>query len=81
MTCDLDDETNMKELESNMRGIELEGLTWGASKLVPVGYGISKLQVNIVVVDDQVSVDDLQARIEEDEDHVQSTDIAAMQKL
>ena len=37
----------MKELESNMRGIEMEGLTWGASKLVPVGYGISKLQVNV----------------------------------
>ena len=46
-TLDADDETNMKELESNMRGIDLEGLTWGASKLVPVGYGISKLQVNV----------------------------------
>ena len=42
-----DDETNMKELEQNMRGIEMDGLTWGASKLVPVGYGISKLQVNV----------------------------------
>ncbi|MCJ1273603.1 Translation elongation factor 1 beta [Puttea exsequens] len=76
-----DDETNMKELEQNMRGIEMDGLTWGASKLVPVGYGISKLQVNIVVEDDKVSIDDLQAKIEEDEDCVQSTDVAAMQKL
>ncbi len=43
-----DDETNMKELEANMRKISMDGLTWGASKLVPVGYGISKLQVNLV---------------------------------
>jgi translation elongation factor EF-1beta len=38
----------MKELEANMRQISMDGLTWGASKLVPVGYGISKLQVNLV---------------------------------
>ena len=71
----------MKELEKNMRGIEIDGLTWGASKLVPVGYGISKLQVNLVVEDEKVSIDDLQQQIEGDEDHVQSTDVAAMQKL
>ena len=35
----------------------------------------------IVVEDDKVSIDDLQAKIEEDEDCVQSTDVAAMQKL
>lgn len=71
----------MKSLEANMRNITIEGLTWGASKLVPVGYGISKLQVNLVVEDEKVSIDDLQAQIEGDEDHVQSTDVAAMQKL
>ena len=70
-----DDETDMKALESTLRSIEIEGLTWGASKLVPVGYGISKLQINVVVEDDKVSIDDLQARIESDEDHVQSTDV------
>lgn len=71
----------MKALETKMREIAIEGLTWGASKLVPVGYGISKLQVNLVVEDEKVSIDDLQAQIEADEDHVQSTDVAAMQKL
>lgn len=70
-----DDETDMKELEANMRGIEMDGLTWGASKLVAVGYGISKLQVNLVVEDEKVSIDDLQGQIEGDEDHVQSTDV------
>lgn len=65
----------MKELEANMRSIEMDGLTWGAGKLVAVGFGIKKLQVNLVVVDDLVSIDELQAKIEEDEDHVQSTDV------
>ncbi len=72
-----DDETDMKALEKNMRAIEMDGLTWGASKLVPVGYGISKLQVNLVVEDEKVSIDDLQGQIEGDEDHVQSTDVVS----
>ena len=61
-----------------MRSIEMDGLTWGGSKLVAVGYGISKLQVNIVIEDEKVSVDDLQAKIEGDEDHVQSTDVVGL---
>ena len=32
-----------------VKTIEMEGLVWGASKLVPVGYGIKKLQVMCVV--------------------------------
>ncbi|KAK2760739.1 Translation elongation factor 1 beta [Arachnomyces sp. PD_36] len=76
-----DDETSMKELEENVRVIEKDGLVWGASKLVTVGFGIKKLQINLVVEDEKVSLDELQGQIEEDEDHVQSTDIAAMQKL
>lgn len=68
----------MKELEANMRKIEMPGLTWGASKLVPVGFGIKKLQVNLVVEDELVSIDDLQAQIESDEDHVQSTDVVCL---
>ncbi|KAF2460906.1 elongation factor EF-1 beta subunit [Lineolata rhizophorae] len=76
-----DDETNMSELEENVRGIEQDGLVWGASKLVAVGFGIKKLQINLVVEDDKVSLEELQQKIEEDEDHVQSTDVLAMQKL
>jgi elongation factor 1-beta len=34
-----DDETDMEALESEVRAIEKDGLVWGASKLVPVGYG------------------------------------------
>ncbi|RMZ89836.1 hypothetical protein DV736_g2909, partial [Chaetothyriales sp. CBS 134916] len=75
-----DDETDMKELIDNVLAIEMDGLVWGAHKLVPVGFGIKKLQINLVVEDEKVSLDDLQQNVEADEDHVQSTDIAAMQK-
>ncbi|KAG9583872.1 hypothetical protein KCU77_g6557, partial [Aureobasidium melanogenum] len=76
-----DDETDMKQLEANVRAIEKDGLVWGASTLVPIGFGIKKLQINLVVEDDKISLDELQEQIQEDEDHVQSSDIAAMQKL
>jgi elongation factor 1-beta len=76
-----DDETDMKELEASVRSIEKEGLVWGGSKLVPVGFGIKKLQINVVIEDNLVSLDDLQQQIEGFEDFVQSTDVAAMQKL
>ena len=71
----------MDELTANVKAIEMDGLVWGASKLVPVGFGIKKLQINLVVEDEKVSLDELQQKIEEDEAHVQSTDVAAMQKL
>ncbi|EEU47803.1 uncharacterized protein NECHADRAFT_102367 [Fusarium vanettenii 77-13-4] len=76
-----DDETDMKALEAGVRAIEKDGLTWGASKLVPVGFGVSKLQINLVVEDEKVSIGDLEEEIQELEDYVQSTDVAAMQKL
>lgn len=76
-----DDETDLEQLLANVKAIEMEGLTWGASQWIPVGFGIKKLQINLVVEDALVSLDDLQAAVEDDEDHVQSTDIAAMQKL
>jgi elongation factor 1-beta len=76
-----DDETNLEELEANVRAIEKDGLVWGASKFVAIGYGIKKLQINIVIEDEKISLDELQQEIEEDEDHVQSTDVAAMQKI
>jgi elongation factor 1-beta len=71
----------MDELKANVLAIAKDGLVWGASQLVAVGFGIKKLQINLVVEDDKVSLDELQQQIEEDEDHVQSTDIIAMQKL
>ena len=76
-----DDETDMKEMENHVRTIVMDGLLWGASKLVPVGYGINKLQIMCVIEDEKVSIDLLQEKIEEFEDFVQSVDIAAFNKI
>jgi len=76
-----DDETDMKEMEKVVRTIVMDGLLWGASKLVPLAYGIKKLQIMCVIEDDKVSVDELQEKITDFEDLVQSVDIAAFNKI
>jgi len=76
-----DDETNMQEIEKNVRTIVMDGLVWGASKLVPLAYGIKKLQIMCVVEDEKVSIDELTEKIEGFEDLVQSVDIAAFNKI
>lgn len=76
-----DDETDLEALLAHVKSIEMDGLVWGASQWIPIGFGIKKLQINCVVEDDKVSLDDLAEAIEAAEDHVQSTDVAAMQKL
>ncbi|KAI5084013.1 hypothetical protein GOP47_0000182 [Adiantum capillus-veneris] len=40
-----DDETDMVKLEEAVRSVSMPGLHWGASKLVPVGYGMSTFKV------------------------------------
>ncbi|XP_021336624.2 eukaryotic translation elongation factor 1 delta a (guanine nucleotide exchange protein) isoform X5 [Danio rerio] len=76
-----DDETDMSKLEECVRSVQMDGLLWGASKLVPVGYGIKKLQINCVVEDDKVGTDILEEEITQFEDYVQSVDIAAFNKI
>merc|ERR1711950_81628 len=76
-----DDETDMDALTSAVKSVEMGGLTWGATKYVPVGYGIKKLVVMCTVVDDKVSIEELQEKIEAFEDFVQSCDVAAMNKI
>lgn len=65
----------MKALEESVRSISQDGLVWGSSTFIPVGFGIKKLQITLVVEDDKVSLEELQEQIEEFEDYVQSTDI------
>jgi len=77
-----DDETDLNEMEKLVRSIEKEGLVWGGGKMIPVGYGIQKLQIICVIEDDKVSVDDLIETITEGfADHVQSVDIVAFNKI
>lgn len=55
-----------------------------AAKLVPVGYGIKKLQIMLTIVDDLVSVDELieeQLTAEPCNEYVQSCDIVAFNKI
>jgi len=76
-----DDETDMQALEDSVRTIQMEGLEWKSSKLVPVAYGIKKLQIQAVVIDDLISIDELTENIEAFDEFVQSVDIAAFNKL
>ncbi|MEQ2199720.1 hypothetical protein XENOCAPTIV_009393 [Xenoophorus captivus] len=65
-----DDETDMAKLEECVRSVQADGLLWGTSKLVPVGYGIKKLQIACVVEDDKVGTDLLEEEITKFEDYV-----------
>ncbi|XP_015209730.2 eukaryotic translation elongation factor 1 delta b (guanine nucleotide exchange protein) isoform X4 [Lepisosteus oculatus] len=76
-----DDETDMAKLEECVRSVQADGLVWGSSKLVPVGYGIRKLQIQCVVEDDKVGTDMLEEEITKFEDYVQSVDVAAFNKI
>lgn len=79
-----DDETDMKKLEETVRSVKLDGLLWGASKLIPVGYGIKKLQIMMTIEDDLVSVDNLiedYLTTEPANEYIQSCDIVAFNKI
>nr|VDC79050.1 unnamed protein product [Brassica rapa] len=79
-----DDETDMKKLEACVRAVEMPGLLWGASKLVPVGYGIKKLTIMLTIVDDLVSPDNLiedYLTCEPNNEYIQSVDIVAFNKI
>ncbi|KAJ3594625.1 hypothetical protein NHX12_003932 [Muraenolepis orangiensis] len=76
-----DDETDMVKLEECVRSVQADGLLWGASKLVAVGYGIRKLQINCVVEDEKVGTDLLEDEITKFEDYIQSVDVAAFNKI
>jgi len=76
-----DDETDMDAMREAAKTIMKDGLVWGAHKLVPVGYGINKLQLMCVVEDEKVSIEELCEQIAEFEDFVQSCDVASMSKI
>ncbi|XP_062121261.1 probable elongation factor 1-delta isoform X1 [Drosophila sulfurigaster albostrigata] len=76
-----DDEIDLKVMEAEIRKITLDGLLWGASKFVPVAFGIQKVVISCVVEDEKVSIDWLTEEIEKIEELVQSVDIAAFNKI
>lgn len=76
-------ETDLLALFQKIKSeIVIEGLVWNNEpKIVPIAYGMNKLQVGCIVEDAKVSVDDIYERIEAWEDLVQSTDTVSFQKL
>ncbi|KAG5488540.1 hypothetical protein JIQ42_00147 [Leishmania sp. Namibia] len=76
-----DDTVDLKALAQKLHAIQRDGLIWGDHKLVPVAYGVKKLQQLIVIEDDKVSGDDLEEMIMGFEDEVQSMDIVAWNKI
>ncbi|ETV69264.1 hypothetical protein H257_14900 [Aphanomyces astaci] len=75
-------ETDLLDLAAKIKALEINGLTWGEGhKLVPVAYGIKKLLVQCIIVDDLVLLDDITDAIESFEDFVQSVDVASMNKV
>ncbi|KAG5463969.1 hypothetical protein LSCM1_00145 [Leishmania martiniquensis] len=76
-----DDTVDLEALAQKLHAIQRDGLIWGDYKLVPVAFGVKKLQQLIVIEDDKVSGDDLEEMIMGFEDEVQSMDIVAWNKI
>jgi len=77
-----DTEQDLKALAERIYKIEKDGLVWNKDpKILPVAFGMNKLQVGCVVEDLKVSIDDVLEIVESWEDDVQSCDIVTFQKL
>merc|ERR1719342_825793 len=75
------DETDLDAMKEACLGISMEGLVWGATKQVPLAFGIKKLQIMCTVEEEKVSIEELGEKMEEFEEFVQSVDVAAMNKI
>eukprot|EP00010_Vexillifera_abyssalis_P008005 CAMPEP_0201544436 /NCGR_PEP_ID=MMETSP0173_2-20130828/1045_1 /ASSEMBLY_ACC=CAM_ASM_000268 /TAXON_ID=218659 /ORGANISM="Vexillifera sp., Strain DIVA3 564/2" /LENGTH=212 /DNA_ID=CAMNT_0047952545 /DNA_START=79 /DNA_END=717 /DNA_ORIENTATION=+ len=76
-----DGDQDLEELEQKIRTVEIEGLEWKASETKEIAFGVKKIVISCHIVDDLVSVDDIQEKIEAFEDDVQSTDVVTFTKL
>ena len=53
-------ETSLEELAKKIYAIQIDGLIWNTTlKILPIAFGMNKLQVACVVEDDKVSLEDL----------------------
>ncbi|CAM0875804.1 unnamed protein product [Alopecurus aequalis] len=71
------DDTDMAKLEEAVRGVTM-GCMYVFTKLVPVGYGMSKMQIMLTVVDDLIEEHLCAEPVDE---YVQSCDIATFNKI
>lgn len=79
----LDDTINLDDVAKKLFAeIIMDGLFWKTEyKKEPVAYGIFKLIVGFSLEDEKVSVDDIVEKIEAMEEHVQSVEISAFNKI
>ncbi|KAJ4881844.1 hypothetical protein Rs2_38899 [Raphanus sativus] len=50
----LGDKPDIKKVEESVRSLQTEGVVWGASTIVKVGYGFKYLRIIFTIVDDLV---------------------------
>ncbi len=75
-------EQDLKALAEKIYQIVLDGLVWNKEpKILPIAFGMCKLQVGCVIEDDKVGTDDIFEIIEAWEDEVQSVDVVTFNKL
>merc|ERR1712046_154021 len=76
------EETDLDEMAKMILDIKMDGCWWKTEyKKEPIAYGVNKVVIGATIQDDLCSTDELQEKIEALEDHVQSVDIAAFNKL
>ena len=79
-----DDKTDLDKLAARiLKNVTKDGLMWKTEyKIVPVAFGICKLNIGMTIIDEKISVDnDVVEKIEEMDDMVQSVDILVFDKL
>eukprot|EP01092_Planopodium_desertum_P011810 TRINITY_DN543_c0_g2_i1.p1 TRINITY_DN543_c0_g2~~TRINITY_DN543_c0_g2_i1.p1 ORF type:complete len:153 (+),score=55.85 TRINITY_DN543_c0_g2_i1:1-459(+) len=81
-------DTDLVALEARIRGLKIEGLEWKAAETKPLAFGVKFLRISSNIMDDVVSVDDVEEKImafndglEEDDHIVSSCDVFAFNKL
>jgi len=78
----LGSDTDMAQMEKEVRAIKMEGLTWAGSELIKIAFGLNKLRIICVFIDDLISsTDEITEAIEALTEHVQSTDVYAFNKV
>jgi len=68
-------DTNIQVLEDFVRGIQMEGLDWKASEHLDLAYDIKTLKIACNIIDEFVSVDDIEDIIKANEELVSSIEI------
>ncbi len=74
-------ETDLDALAEILRNKTREGLVWGAMEKRPLAFGVNKLVAVMTIDDHLVSAEDIEEMITEEEDYVQSYEIATWNKL